>query len=109
MPMRRLTVWRFGAISVTFRGRWAGLTGVFLQETNYGRGSPVIRGMVGNRILPEFHRYPPGTKDRDLHSAGSGSYRSDAFGRVVYIVAKSARDPRMGRELEGRIQVQLVP
>src|SRR5438445_408376 len=27
------------------------LVGVMVQETNYGGGSPIIRGMVGNRIL----------------------------------------------------------
>src|SRR5689334_15971344 len=28
-----------------------GLAGVMVQETNYAGGSPIIRGMVGNRIL----------------------------------------------------------
>src|SRR5688500_11185965 len=27
------------------------LSGVFLQQTNYAGGSPIIRGVVGNRIL----------------------------------------------------------
>ena len=29
----------------------ASVAGVFLQQTNYAGGSPIIRGMVGNRIL----------------------------------------------------------
>jgi outer membrane receptor for ferrienterochelin and colicin len=29
------------------------LAGVFLQETNYG-GAPIIRGLIGNRILILF-------------------------------------------------------
>ncbi|MEO8658497.1 MAG: TonB-dependent receptor [Bryobacteraceae bacterium] len=104
----------------------AGLTGVFLQQTNYAGGSPIIRGMVGNRLLLMLNgirlnnatfRLGPNQYLNfiDIHQVerieivrGTGSvlYGSDAFGGVINIITKAAPDPRLGQEFGGRLQVR---
>jgi hemoglobin/transferrin/lactoferrin receptor protein len=94
----------------------AGVTGVFLQQTNYAGGSPILRGMVGNRILilingvrmnNGIYRLGPnqylswidiGTVERIEVLRGSGGvlYGSDAFGGVVNIITQQARTPERG-------------
>lgn len=104
----------------------AGLTGVFLQQTNYGGGSPILRGMIGNRILLLVNgvRMNNGTYRLgpnqylnliDIHrverievvrGAGSVLYGSDAFGGVINVITRSAPDPRAGPELAASVQVR---
>jgi len=99
----------------------AGLTGVFLQQTNYAGGSPIIRGMVGNRVLIMINgiRLNNGTyrlgpnqylntidinmveRIEVLRGAGSVLYGSDAFGGVINVITKPAPDALMGREFSG--------
>lgn len=82
-------------------------TGVWVQKTNHGGGSPIIRGLVGNQILlmvdgirlnNATYRYgpnqylatiDPGLIDRIEVNRGSGSvlYGSDALGGVVQVIS----------------------
>lgn len=83
-------------------------TGVWVQKTNHGGGSPIIRGLVGNQVLllvdgirlnNSTYRYgpnqymntiDPGLVDRIEAIRGSGSvlYGSDALGGVVQVISK---------------------
>lgn len=83
--------------------------GIWVQKTNHGSGSPIIRGLVGNQILlmvdgirlnNATYRYgpnqylstiDPGMIGRIEAIRGSGSvlYGSDALGGVVHILSKS--------------------
>jgi iron complex outermembrane receptor protein/hemoglobin/transferrin/lactoferrin receptor protein len=94
----------------------AGVAGVYLQQTNYGGGSPIIRGMVGNRILVMINgiRLNSGTyrlgpnqylnqidinqveRIEVVRGAGSVLYGSDAFGGVINVITTPAPDPRLG-------------
>lgn len=85
------------------------MTGVLVQETNYGGGSPFIRGMVGNRILilidgarlnSSVFRLGPvqylNTIDVEqverievVRGPGSVLYGSDALGGVINVVTRS--------------------
>ncbi|MFO0508136.1 MAG: TonB-dependent receptor plug domain-containing protein, partial [bacterium] len=82
-------------------------TGVWVQKTNHGGGSPIIRGLVGNQVLlvvdgirlnNATYRYgpnqylstiDPGLIDRIEVNRGSGSvlYGSDALGGVVHVIS----------------------
>jgi hemoglobin/transferrin/lactoferrin receptor protein len=84
-------------------------TGVWVQKTNHGGGSPIIRGLVGNQILlvvdgirlnNATYRYgpnqylstiDPGLIDRIEVNRGSGSvlYGSDALGGVVHVISST--------------------
>lgn len=86
-----------------------GSTGIWMQKTNHGGGSPIIRGLVGNQILllmdgirlnNATYRYgpnqylstiDPGLIDRIETSRGNGSvlYGSDALGGVVQVLSKT--------------------
>jgi hemoglobin/transferrin/lactoferrin receptor protein len=93
------------------------VAGVLVQETNYGGGSPIIRGLVGNQILllldgvrlnNAIYRLGPnqylnlidiGQVEQIEVVRGNGSvlYGSDALGGVVNIITKSrnlATSPR---------------
>ena len=94
------------------------LAGVYLQQTNYGGGSPIIRGMVGNRVLimvngirlnNATYRYGPNQylNSIDIHQverievvrgAGSVLYGSDALAGVINVITKQAPDARHGSE-----------
>jgi hemoglobin/transferrin/lactoferrin receptor protein len=83
-------------------------TGIWVQKTNHGGGSPIIRGLVGNQVLllidgirlnNSTYRYgpnqylntiDPGLVDRIEAIRGSGSvlYGSDALGGVVQVISK---------------------
>jgi iron complex outermembrane receptor protein/hemoglobin/transferrin/lactoferrin receptor protein len=85
-----------------------GSTGIWVQKTNHGGGSPIIRGLVGNQILlmvdgirmnNATYRYGPNqylaTVDPMLIQSleavrGSGSvlYGSDALGGVINILSR---------------------
>jgi outer membrane receptor protein involved in Fe transport len=106
----------------------AGLTGVFLQQTNYAGGSPIIRGMVGNRVLILLNgiRLNNGTyrlgpnqylnfidinqveRIEVVRGAGSVLYGSDAFGGVINVITRSAPDPLMGAEFGGRVRTRFA-
>jgi hemoglobin/transferrin/lactoferrin receptor protein len=84
-------------------------SGIWVQKTNHGGGSPIIRGLVGNQVLllvdgirlnNATYRYgpnqylatiDPGLIDRIDAIRGSGSvlYGSDALGGVVQILSKT--------------------
>ena len=86
------------------------VAGVFMQQTNDGAGSPIIRGLVGNQVLVlvDGVRLNNGTyrlgpnqylNTIDVHSierieivrgAGSVLYGSDALGGVINIITKPA-------------------
>lgn len=86
-----------------------GSAGIWIQKTNHGGGSPIIRGLVGNHILLMMdgirlnnatYRYgpnqylstiDPGLVDRIEATRGNGSvlYGSDALGGVVQILSKN--------------------
>ena len=88
----------------------ADIAGVFVQETNDGGGSPIIRGLVGNQILilvdgirlnNSAYRLGPNqylnTIDLNqierievVRGAGSVLYGSDALGGVVNIITRAA-------------------
>src|SRR5688572_15264088 len=85
-----------------------GLTGVFVQKTNHGGGSPFIRGLTGNQTLilidgirlnNSTFRYGPNqylntidiyTINRIEVAKGTGSvqYGTDAIGGVVQVITK---------------------
>ena len=91
--------------------------GVFVQETNDGGGSPIIRGLVGNQVLILIdgirlnngaYRLGPNqylnTIDLNqierievVRGAGSVLYGSDALGGVVNVITREAdRSPGTG-------------
>ncbi|MBS1829200.1 MAG: TonB-dependent receptor [Acidobacteria bacterium] len=102
------------------------VAGVYLQETNYAGGSPIVRGMVGNRILllingirlnNGMYRLGPNQYlnqiDIDqvdrievVRGAGSVLYGSDAFGAVINVITRQAPDPRSGKEFSGAARVR---
>jgi hemoglobin/transferrin/lactoferrin receptor protein len=97
-------------------------TGVWVQKTNHGGGSPIIRGLVGNQILlmvdgirlnNATYRYgpnqylstiDPGLIDRIEVNRGSGSvlYGSDALGGVVQVISSSPSFQQRGIHLAGK-------
>jgi len=88
------------------------LVGILVQETNYGGGSPIIRGLVGNQILilvdgirlnNTIFRLGPNqylnTIDVNqieqievVRGPGSVLHGSDALGGLINIITKSRRD-----------------
>lgn len=85
-----------------------GTTGIFIQKTNHGGGSPFVRGLTGNQTLylidgirlnNSTYRYGPNqyfnTIDAGMISSievargtGSVQYGSDALGGVVQVLTK---------------------
>ncbi len=86
-----------------------GLTGVWMQKTNHGGGSPFVRGLTGNQTLllvdgirlnnaiarygpnQYFNTIDPNSIERVEVVRGSGSvqYGSDALGGVVQVLTKT--------------------
>jgi hemoglobin/transferrin/lactoferrin receptor protein len=106
-----------------------GATGVFVQKTNHGGGSPFVRGLTGNQTLLMIdgvrlnnatYRYGPNqyfnTIDPYSISAievvrGSGSvqYGSDALGGVIQVFSKDPRfsaKPTVAAQLLGKLVSQ---
>lgn len=101
----------------------AGLTGVFVQKTNHGGGSPFVRGLTGNQVLlmvdgirlnNSTFRYGPSQYLNTIaaHSIerievvrGSGSTLngSDAIGGVVNVLSRGPRFSGAGTEASGRL------
>ncbi len=100
-----------------------GSSGIWVQKTNHGGGSPIIRGLVGNQILlmvdgirmnNATYRYgpnqylstiDPGLIDRMEATRGNGSvlYGSDAMGGVVQIISRSPYFHSGGNHLHGKV------
>ncbi len=105
----------------------AELAGVLVQETNYAGGSPVIRGMIGNRILilvdgvrlnNALYRLGPNQylNTIDIHQVerievirgpGSVLYGSDALGGIIHIITKSSVSNKQGEPFHSRVFSQL--
>src|SRR5688572_28261031 len=99
-----------------------GLTGVFVQKTNHGGGSPFIRGLTGNQTLilidgirlnNSTFRYGPNqylntidpfTINRIEVAEGTGSvqYGSDAMGGVIQVFTSDQGFSNGSREWSGR-------
>ena len=88
-----------------------GLAGVFVQKTNHGGGSPIVRGLTGNqnlllidgyRLNNAIFRYGPNQYltllDPDLverievvKGTGSVQFGSDAMGGVINVITRQPR------------------
>jgi TonB-dependent heme/hemoglobin receptor len=99
------------------------LVGVLVQETNYGGGSPIIRGLIGNQILilidgirlnNAIFRYGPNqylnTIDINqierievIRGTGSVLYGSDALGGLINIITKSRENFHQEMDISSRI------
>jgi outer membrane receptor protein involved in Fe transport len=102
--------------------------GVWVQKTNHGGGSPVVRGLMGNQVLVlvdgvrlnnATFRYGPNqylaTVDpfsleriEVVRGAGSVLFGSDAIGGVVNVVTHQPELSAGGRHLSGRALVRVV-
>jgi outer membrane receptor protein involved in Fe transport len=100
-----------------------GATGVFVQKTNHGAGSPFIRGLTGNqnlllidgiRLNNATFRYGPNqylcTVDQLMvqrievvRGAGSVLYGSDAMGGVINVLTKNPDYSNDGLKVGGSI------
>jgi len=98
-------------------------SGIWVQKTNHGGGSPIIRGLVGNQVLllvdgirlnNATYRYgpnqylstiDPGMIDRIDAIRGSGSvlYGSDALGGVVQVLSKTPSFNSDGLKISGNL------
>lgn len=85
-----------------------GVSGVFIQKTNHGGGSPFVRGLTGNQVLllvdgirlnNATYRFGPNqylntvdvftiNKIEVIRGSGSVQYGSDALGGVVQLFTK---------------------
>jgi hemoglobin/transferrin/lactoferrin receptor protein len=104
------------------------LAGVFLQETNYGGGAPIIRGLIGNRILilvdgvrlnSSTYRLGPNqylnTIDINhverievLRGTRSVLYGSDAIGGLINVITRSPEPSTTGASLGGAFETRLA-
>jgi len=98
-------------------------TGVFVQKTNHGGGSPIVRGLVGNHVLVlvdgvrlnnATFRYGPNqylaTVDpysierlEVVRGPGSVAYGSDALGGVLNVITARPSFNADGFRLGGRL------
>jgi hemoglobin/transferrin/lactoferrin receptor protein len=99
------------------------LAGVMVQQTNYAGGSPIIRGVVGNRVLilvdgmrlnSGSYRLGPNqylnTIDINqvdrievIRGAGSVLYGTDALGGIIHIITKSPHPEESGHPVSAEI------
>ncbi len=100
-----------------------GATGVFMQKTNHGGGSPFIRGLTGNqnlqiidgiRLNNATFRYGPNqylstidplsiNKIEIVRGAGSVLYGSDALGGVLQVFTKDPAFSNSGFKAGGHV------
>nr|NQU90231.1 TonB-dependent receptor plug domain-containing protein [Bacteroidota bacterium] len=105
-----------------------GATGVFMQKTNHGGGSPFIRGLTGNQNLMMIDgirmnnatfRYGPNqylnTIDpltintiEVVRGSGSVLYGSDAMGGVVQVITKNPAFSGKGYHVDGNIHAKYM-
>ena len=96
-----------------------GTAGVFVQKTNHGGGSPILRGLMGNQTLlvldgirlnNSTYRYGPNqylntvdpftlNKIEILNGSGSVQYGSDAMGGVIHLFS---HEPELNTNLVAR-------
>ena len=99
-----------------------GESGVFVQQTTPGQGSPIIRGLLGSPVLmlvdgmrlnTAFFRPAPNQyfalidpyqveRLEVVRGAGSALYGSDAMGGVVNVLTRVPRFDTDGAQLHGR-------
>jgi iron complex outermembrane receptor protein/hemoglobin/transferrin/lactoferrin receptor protein len=104
------------------------VTGVWVQKTNHGGGSPFLRGMRGNQVLVMVdgvrlnnatYRYGPNqylaTVDpfsmerlEVVRGIGSVLHGSDALGGVISIFSDRPSFSAGGTELSGRVDTRLM-
>ena len=95
--------------------------GTFVQQTNHGGGSPIVRGMIGPQVLLLIDgvrlsnsTYRTGPMQylnlvdpliirsmEVMRGAGSMLYGSDAMGGVIQIIPKQPRDARDSDGIDG--------
>ncbi|TDH27017.1 TonB-dependent receptor [Segetibacter sp. 3557_3] len=100
----------------------SGITGVFVQKTNHGGGSPFLRGLTGNQTLlmvdgirlnNSTFRYGPNQylntldafniqKMEVVKGTGSVQYGSDAIGGVLQVFTREPRLTSEGSQWSGR-------
>jgi outer membrane cobalamin receptor len=88
-----------------------GIPGVFIQKTNHGGGSPIVRGLTGNqnlllidgfRLNNAIYRYGPNQyltlidphlveQIEVVKGTGSVQYGSDAMGGVINVITRQPR------------------
>ncbi len=106
----------------------AGINGVFMQRTNFGGGSPFVRGVTGNQTLilvdgirlnNSSFRYGPNqylnTIDQNLitrievaKGTGSVQYGSDAIGGVINLVTYEPEFTKSGKNWSGALKTRLM-
>ncbi len=105
-----------------------GTTGVFVQKTNHGGGSPFIRGLTGNQNLQMIDgirlnnatfRYGPNQylatvepmsieKIEVVRGAGSVLYGSDALGGVLQVFTKTPSYSSDGFKAGGQLETKMM-
>lgn len=98
-------------------------SGVYIQKTNHGGGSPIIRGLMGNQILllvdgirlnNSTFRYGPNQylntidpfiieKVEVVKGSGSVNYGSDALGGVVQVLTKEPEFSANGMNIKADV------
>ncbi len=101
----------------------SGASGVFIQKTNHGGGSPFVRGLTGNQVLlmvdgvrlnNATFRYGPNqylatvdpfmvNRIEIVRGGGSVSHGSDAIGGVVQVFSKNPRYSSRGLKAGGNL------
>ncbi|MBK8946289.1 MAG: TonB-dependent receptor [Ignavibacteriae bacterium] len=101
-----------------------GTSGIFMQQSNHGAGSPFVRGLTGNQTLilvdgirlnNSTFRYGPNQylntinlaeieRVEILRGSGSVQFGSDAIGGAVHIITKS---PKIGLKNNLSSEIQL--
>jgi len=100
-----------------------GINGIFVQKTNHGGGSPIVRGLTGNQTLllidgirlnNSTFRYGPNqylntidayTINRIEVAKGTGSvqYGTDALGGVIHVITKEPQFSTTGSAIHGNV------
>jgi len=100
-----------------------GMTGVFVQKTNHGGGSPFVRGLTGNQVLlmvdgirlsNSTFRYGPNQylatvaahsieRVEVVRGAGSTLYGSDAIGGVLNVLSREPHFTGSKTAVSGRV------
>lgn len=111
------------AISRTTPEALMNISGVFVQKTNHGGGSPIIRGLTGNQTLllidgirlnNSIYRYGPNQylntidqftigKIEVAKGTGSVQYGTDAIGGVLQVFTKDPLMNKNGIAIHGQV------